>query len=117
MDLQQAIRQSAASRIVLGGALVAKPDLMFAWIGAEADGRGTKVAARALGIRDLVLGAGILAAVGDSRSLRTWLLAAAASDAMDFAASLAGPDAPARKLVMAVAGGATLANLGFVLAS
>ena len=96
---------------------MAKPDLMFAWIGADADAQGTKVAARALGIRDLVLGAGVLATADDPRRRRSWLLAAAASDAVDCAASVKGPDAPARKVVMGVAATATVANLAFALAS
>ena len=115
MELSKSIRSAALGRVGVGATLIAKPDSAYGWIGGEADGRGAQVLVRALGIRDLVLGAGALATAGDSEALRPWLLAGVAADAVDFAATLAGPSAPGRKVVLGVAGGSTLAGLFYLL--
>jgi hypothetical protein len=116
MEIESAIRQGGVLRVAIGAALVAKPDLAYGWVGATADARGTKVMVRGLGIRDLAIGAGTVASAGDSRDRRPWLLAAIASDAVDFFATLAGPDAPGRGPSLAIAGGSAVAGLVFLLA-
>jgi len=117
MELHQAIRQAGVGRIGMGVALLAKPDIAYGWIGGEADGRGAQVLIRALGIRDLVIGAGVAAKAGDPKGLRPWLLAGIAADAVDFAATLFGPSAPARQFVIGLAGSSTLVGLLFLLRS
>jgi len=117
MELRQAIRQTGAGRIGMGAALLAKPDIAYGWIGGEADGRGAQVLIRALGIRDLVIGAGVAAKAGDSKGLRPWLLAGIAADAVDLAATLSGPSAPGRRVVIGLAGSSTLAGLFYLLRS
>ncbi|MDQ2677212.1 MAG: hypothetical protein M3Y51_00605 [Actinomycetota bacterium] len=60
------------------------------WVGDDADGPGTKVFARALGARDVALGAGILAASAGGRSEQIAHLVqlGAIADAADVAATL-----------------------------
>jgi hypothetical protein len=115
MELSTEIRGAGLGRIGAGTLLLAKPDAAYSWIGSEADGRGAQVLTRALGIRDLVLGVGITLGAGDTKSVRPWLLAGIASDAVDFAATLTGPSAPGRGIVLGVAGGSTLAGLLYLL--
>jgi hypothetical protein len=115
MELTSAIRQFGAGRVAVGAALMAKPDSAYGWVGADADGRGAQVLAKALGIRDLVIGAGTAAKAGDPKAVRPWLLAGIASDFVDFAATLGGPDAPARKAILGVAGSSTAAGLYYLL--
>ena len=47
---------------------------------------------RIFGIRDMVLGAGTLAALSGAGSARPWILAGAASDGVDLAATVAARD-------------------------
>jgi hypothetical protein len=117
VELTTSIRQAALGRVAVGATLVAKPDSAYGWIGGEADGRGAQVVTRALGIRDLVIGVGVLATAGDAKALRPWLLAGVAADAVDFGATLTGPSAPGRNVVLGVAAGSTLAGLFYLLRS
>lgn len=104
-----AARVLAAGRVLIGATLLAAPDRAAApWVGADARTSGTRVVVRALGARDAALGAGTLAAAGDRTQLRRWLVASAACDAADFAATLAGPRSPARSLVLVLAAAATV---------
>ncbi len=116
MELTKAIRQAGLGRVGVGAALLAKPDsAAYGWIGGEADGRGAQVLVRALGVRDLVIGAGIAAKAADAKALRPWLLAGVAADAVDFAATLSGPSAPARTFVLGLAGSSTAVGLFYLL--
>lgn len=75
----------------VGGALVVAPGWAGRiWIGPDADGPATKVLARALGARDVVLGAGMLAAAaaGDSERSGRLLQLGVAADAADVAATI-----------------------------
>jgi hypothetical protein len=114
MELTTEVRGAGLARVGVGAALLAKPDAAFGWIGAEADGRGAQVLTRALGIRDLVIGAGIAAQAGDAKALRPWLLAGMVADAVDFAVTLTAPDAPGRKIVLGVAAGSAVAGLTYL---
>ena len=96
-------------RFFFGVAFIAEPTLMErAWIGKQARLPGTQLLARAVGARDLALGVGGLQAVmRNDGSARPWLAAAAACDAVDFAATWrASRDIPrqARSGVLAIAG-------------
>lgn len=53
------------------------------WIGDDADRTGALVFARALGGRDLALGAGAMFAAGRGEPIRAWALAASAADLGD----------------------------------
>jgi hypothetical protein len=96
-------------RAVLGVAFIVQPKLVDgAWVGKTARLPGSQVLTRAVGARDLTVGAGGLQAVarGDG-SARPWLLAAACCDVVDFGATWAagrGIPAEARRGVLVVAG-------------
>jgi hypothetical protein len=109
--VQTAARMLAAGRVLIGATLLAAPDLAAApWVGDDARTPGARVVVRALGARDAALGAGTIAAAGDADQLRRWLIASSASDAADFVATLAGPPARARPLVLGLAAAAAIAG-------
>ena len=96
-------------RFLIGIAFIARPELMErAWIGKQARLPGAQVLARAVGARDLALGAGGLQAVArNDGSARPWLAAAAVCDVVDFGATQAagrGIPGQARNGVLAIAG-------------
>jgi hypothetical protein len=100
-------------RTVFGVAFIAQPKLMDrGWIGKQARLPGAQLLARAVGSRDLVLGLGGIQAVArDDGSARPWLAAGAVCDAVDFGATWAAGRAiprPARRGVLAIAGGSLL---------
>lgn len=78
--------------MLVGAAFVIAPGLAGrAWIGGEAARRPVKVLARAFGVRDFVLGAGVATALDRHAELRSWIQAAIVSDGVDTCASaLAG---------------------------
>ena len=76
-------------RAAIGAGLMLAPGIAArGWIGDEASSPNTKVVVRALGIRDLVLGAGLVMALEDKGPVRNWIAAAAAADAVDAAATV-----------------------------
>ena len=106
-----AVRALAAGRIAVGASLCAAPSLAAQWAGEDARAPGARVITRAAGARDVALGVGTLAAMSSRPLLRRWLLVSSACDAVDFVATLAGPRAPGRTLVLAMAGAATAVGL------
>ncbi|HVC13739.1 MAG TPA: hypothetical protein VND62_02665 [Acidimicrobiales bacterium] len=109
----------AATRVVLGCAALTLPGPAGrAWIGQGATGRDRAVLVRALGGRDVALGAGALLALRSGGDIRRWLVLGATSDAVDAAASAAGFGALPRWrrwLVLAASGGT--AGAGLLLAA
>jgi hypothetical protein len=82
-------RSNAVGRMVLGAALVAAPEhATRAWIGAAASTSVAKLLARALGARDLALGAGLLWAQRRQEPEHPWITAAALADTVDAAATV-----------------------------
>jgi hypothetical protein len=78
-------------RVVIGAALIAAPGRVAGgWIGS--DDPPTHVLARCLGARDIVLGAGLVAAVAHDRDPGTWLAGSVLADAADATATLAAGD-------------------------
>jgi hypothetical protein len=78
------------ARLFVGAAIFAAPTLVGrSFTGTPSDSPSSRLFARAMGIREIALGAGIVAA-GRTVPPRTtpWLLAAAASDLGDAVASL-----------------------------
>ena len=109
---QTAARVLATGRVLIGAVLFAAPDLVATpWVGDDGRTSGARVLARSMGARDAALGAGTLVAAGDRAALRRWLLASSACDAADFVATLAGPRAPARAMVLAFAAAGALTGL------
>ena len=118
MTATDVARGMAIGRIALGALLTVSPRAAAAgWIGDAAAQPGTSVVARALGIRDAGLGAGVLASLGDRDEARGWLAACVAADAVDFAATMAvRNELPplGRVGVPLLAGGSSLAGLALL---
>ncbi|MCX7620925.1 MAG: hypothetical protein N2037_08805 [Acidimicrobiales bacterium] len=84
MDYRQLLRQVSVARIAIGSALALVPGLAGrVWVGDGARDPATKVAIRALGIRDAAIGAGALHALETGVPPRPWTVAGAASDVVD----------------------------------
>jgi hypothetical protein len=79
-----------AARLSFGMALLFSPapTLRFLWPDEEASQASASEIARALGIREAVLGLGILGALMRKSSPKPWLLASAAVDSADMALTL-----------------------------
>lgn len=111
----------ALGRIAFGAGLLAAPARVAqGWIGDDAARAPVQVAVRALGARDVALSAGALALAGDGAKARPWLLAAAACDCVDLAATLAAGDtlAPRARIGTALlAGGSALAGIALARAA
>ena len=110
----------AVIRIFFGlGYLVAPIRVGGGWIGRVARLPQTQVFTRALGARDLVLGAGALTALADERAdPRPWLAAQAAADAADFGATIAAAGALPRsgyRFALVMAGASTVVALAGAL--
>lgn len=98
-----------AGRATFGAALLLQPEAIGrGWVGAVAGQPGARVALRAAGARDLILGLGVLLASRRGGPIRGWLEAGMAADLADCAITLgAFRDLPAvgRFATLAVAGG------------
>lgn len=107
----------ALARIALGAIATARPEpATEAWAGPELAGRRAgRLLGRALGARDVAIGAGTaLALIGpDRRTARALVAMGAAADAVDAAATvLAWPELPARSRPVVLAAAAGSAALG-----
>jgi hypothetical protein len=117
MDLLKLARGLAINRISFGVGLVLVPGLYArAWVGSDgADEAATRMLARALGARDLALGAGGLLALRDrdvERS-RRWFAAQGLTDAVDLGAALAARGVPIRtRVFVALMAGGSAAIAG-----
>lgn len=101
------------ARALTGLVLLAAPGTgAKAWIGRSSP--QTDYLVRAVGARDLTIGAGVLLAMRGDESARPWLLASAVADASDaaFGATMLSGDRRIKTVVMA--GG--FAALGFATA-
>lgn len=88
LTVDQIARTFVAVRGLSGAAVLVAPRRMTAsWSGPAADLPGGQLAARSVGIREVALACGLLAAGEDREQQRPWLLAAAAADAVDVAAT------------------------------
>ena len=80
-------RLFAAGRVVAGATILLRPEALARALRVDAGtARRTAWMARMLGIRDLALGAGTLFALTRGGQPEPWLLASAASDAVDATA-------------------------------
>ena len=107
-------RVLAAGRIAIGAGLLAAPRLSLGmWIGRDA-GRTSAPVGRALGIREVVLGAMALHTLDRPQVARRWLRTLAACDGVDLVATLAaGRALPpyGRALIVAMASAGTAGQL------
>lgn len=78
-------------RAAVGVALIAAPGVPMRLAGQDQPTGASMLLMRTIGIRDLVLGAGAVAAArsGEIADVRRWTTSALASDSLDVAASLA----------------------------
>ena len=89
MDHRQLVRTISAGRIAVGAGLILLPGTGASrWVGPAAHDPTVKVLVRALGVRDLALGAGTMQALAAGEPARGWTRAGAASDAVDAVATL-----------------------------
>ncbi|HWC10228.1 MAG TPA: hypothetical protein VG455_03305 [Acidimicrobiales bacterium] len=89
--MESQIRALAASRVVLGAAMLLAPGpILRVWLGREAGGPLPSLLARSVAGRDLALGLGTLLALQHDSSPRGWLEATILADASDALALLAG---------------------------
>jgi hypothetical protein len=85
------------------------------WIGPVAKDPAVKVMVRAMGARDLAIGAGTMHALGEGSPARMWSLAGAASDLVDAVATLlAFRHLGARRAIPVVLIAASAAVAGYV---
>lgn len=90
MNARLAMQVLQAGRIAIGAALVAVPARPGGdWVGEDGRTPGGQVAMRALGAREILVGAGAFHAArgGDAKTAATWALAIAACDLVDAAAT------------------------------
>ncbi len=116
MSPRDVARVLAGGRIAIGAGLLAVPRISLAmWIGRDAADRAVAPVGRALGIREVVLGAMLLHTLDRPQVGARWLRALAACDGVDLLATIAARRAlPAyrRPLIAALAGAAAAAQLG-----
>ncbi len=104
-----------ALRIAYGAALIVRPKRTARrWLGRSASHEPTQVALRGLGMREIVLHAGGLVALGRGAPVRPWLAGSIAGDLTDVASTWVARhglpnDAPAATVL--VGGGAGLLSL------
>ena len=103
MDARQIATVHAAGRTVLGAALTVAPKAATAgWIGKDASRAPVTVVARALGVRDSVMGLGVLRTLPEAEAAKPWIAACLVADAVDLGATLAVRDQLPRKGAVAV---------------
>ena len=118
MDVTLA-RLTAAGRIAVGAGMLLNPRLsMRTWVGRDSDLVSARVLTRALGARDLMLGAGTMASLEAGEGTERWLHAALVGDATDLLVSVANRrELPrgGRDLVIAIAGTAVVLGVKALL--
>ncbi len=106
----------AAGRVVIGAALVAKPQSQVGtgWIGEAAAQPTSALLFRSVGARDMALGLGTLAAQRSGSPLKPWLLGATLADTVDLVATFAAGKAVPKQgkaAIALLAGGAIVQQL------
>jgi hypothetical protein len=121
MDVTTLARGLALNRISFGAGLILAPGLYArTWIGGlAADDDRARLLARAVGARDLALGAGGLLALraGDHDRAREWFAAQGITDAVDLVATIAAGRAvplPARIFATIMAAGSAAIAAAYV---
>lgn len=89
MDDRDTARMLAWARIGIGSVLFLMPRMSAGlWTGREQEQFPTNMMVRGLGARDVIIGAGLAAALESGRSPSAWLQASAAADASDALGTL-----------------------------
>ncbi|MBA3305068.1 MAG: hypothetical protein H0U25_03985 [Thermoleophilaceae bacterium] len=93
MDAKRMARDQAIGRAVLGAAITVAPSATTVdWIGKDATRSPVAVLARALGVRDCMMGLGVLRTLGDAEAAKPWIAACLVADVVDLGATLAARD-------------------------
>jgi hypothetical protein len=80
----------AAGRIAFGaGMLFAPRKVAHGWIGDDADRASAEFLTRAVGIRDIIIGAGAMFALASGKPAQAWMRAGVAADVADSALTAA----------------------------
>jgi hypothetical protein len=118
MDVAALAKAQAVNRVAMGAGLILAPGIVGrVWSASEARDERAKVLARALGARDLALGAAGLLALrdNDTQWARRAFAAQAAADAVDLAAIVAAGSA--LPLAKRISGGLLAAGSAAVAAA
>lgn len=98
----------AGGRIAIGVVSLLVPGVVGrAMMGPDGDSRGARLLLRVVGVRDLALGVGVLAALDRDAPARGWLRASAVVDGLDAAGSLLARNHLRPTVFPAAAGAAT----------
>lgn len=101
-------------RIAIGVGLITAPGLWApVWVGRDGMSGAARLFSRAVGARDIAIGASTLAAMSKGEAVRPWVIAAIVPDAVDAIATfIERDDVPriSRPLVYLMGGGAALAG-------
>jgi len=118
LDARQLARGMACARIAIGGGMTVLPGRAGAtWFGPTSRQPAMKTAVRALGIRDALIGAGLLKALEEGGAVRPWLIGGAIADGVDAVATvLAYRHLPRRRRFFVLAMATTAAVAGVLLA-
>jgi hypothetical protein len=92
MASRDVVRALAFGRIALGVALLLRPRVASVWVGPVGASSGVSVLARALGIRDALLGGMLLHVLDNPQVARRWVTACGVCDVVDGAAAAAVRD-------------------------
>lgn len=122
-DLKRSVRPVAGlwglARAALGTVALIRPEAVARpWVGRFRPAHAGAVLARALGGRDISLGAGMAAAAATERDMLPWIIAGGAADAVDAAATVVAWRSLPRRgrlLVVAMAGGSTALAAGLAV--
>ena len=115
---RDAARGIALGRVAFGIGMIAAPKLMSGWLGTSAEEPATQVAIRAVGIRDLILGAITLHTVSHPEVGPRWVAMCGLADATDAVASALAKDSlPRNGFLGGVAIGGGTAVTSFALAA
>lgn len=110
MDPRPLVRLLGGARVLIGAALVTAPRTAGRlWLRTGSEAPATEVALRGLGVREVALGLGTLAALEAGGAVRRWLEAGALADLGDTTAMVMVGDelaASTRALTIAAATGA-----------
>ena len=117
--LRFSIRALGIGTILFGVAPIVAPRRFAHTFGLPAEGTASHVAIRSVGVRDMVIGAGLLESASRPEENARWLLARAASDAGDAISCLVALLNDRRNtrlwLLAGVAGGAAVVDAALAL--
>lgn len=110
-QLRRLIKIGGYTRATVGIAMLVMPGLIGAmWIGSDGRRRGVKAVTRALGVREVILGAGAVVAANEDRQLRRWVEFSMVADTTDAAATMVAarhlPTANAAAAIVVASGSA-----------